>query len=53
MVKAVSIEKELAGLAMLDGRTAETSDAEAEAAFATLARFGSGGVYAGSFAGES
>lgn len=53
MVKAVSIERELAGLAMLDGRTAETSEIEAEAAFATLAPFGSGGVYAGSFAGES
>jgi quercetin dioxygenase-like cupin family protein len=53
MVKAVSLEKELAGLAILDGRTAETSEAEAEAAFATLAAFGSGGVFAGSFAGES
>ena len=53
MVKPVSIEKELAGLAMLDGRTAETSEAEAAAAFATLAPFGSGGVFAGSFAGES
>ena len=53
MVKAVSIEKELAGLSMLDGRTAETSEADAEAAFATLASFGSGSIYAGSFAGES
>lgn len=53
MVKAVSIEKELAGLAVLDGRTAETSEAEAEAAFATLASFGEGGIFAGSFAGES
>jgi quercetin dioxygenase-like cupin family protein len=53
MVKAVSIEKALSGLTMLDGRTAETSEAEAEAAFATLASFGSGGVYTGSFAGES
>lgn len=53
MVKAVSIEQELAGLAMLEGRTAETSEAEAGAAFATLASFGSGGVFAGSFAGES
>ncbi len=53
MVRAVSIEKELAGLKMLDGRTAETSEAEAEAAFATLASFGNGGIFAGSFAGES
>ena len=37
MVKSVSIEKDLAGLAMLDGRTAETSEAEAGTAFATPA----------------
>jgi mannose-6-phosphate isomerase-like protein (cupin superfamily) len=53
MVKAVSIEKELAGLPVLDGRTARTSGAEADAAFATLATFREGGVFAGSFAGES
>lgn len=53
MVKAVSIEKALAGLTMLDGRSAETSEADAEAAFATLAAFNSGGVFTGSFAGES
>jgi hypothetical protein len=53
MVRAVSIEKELAGLPSLDGRTAETSEAEAEAAFATLASFGDGGIFAGSFSGES
>jgi quercetin dioxygenase-like cupin family protein len=53
MVKAVSIEKALSGLTMLDGRTAATSEVEAEAAFATLASFGTGGVFAGSFAGES
>jgi quercetin dioxygenase-like cupin family protein len=53
MVRAVNIEKELAGLPVLDGRTAETSEAEAEAAFATLAKFCEGGIFAGSFAGES
>ncbi len=53
MVKAVIIEKELAALPVLDGRTAETSEAEAEAAFATLASFGAGGIFAGTFAGES
>lgn len=35
MVKAVSIEEALSGLAVRDGRTAETSAAEAETAFAT------------------
>ena len=53
MVKAVSIEAELAGRPVLRGRTPETSEAEAGAAFATLAPFREGGVFAGSFEGES
>ena len=53
MVKAVDIEAELAGLTVFRGRTAETPHDESEESFATLARFGDGGVFAGSFAGES
>ena len=53
MVKAVDIENEIAGLPVLKVRTAETTGEEADAAFATLAKFREGGVFAGSFAGES
>ena len=51
-IKAVDIKAELAGLPVLDGRS-ETTEAEAEAAFATLAPFRDGGIFAGSFSGES
>ena len=53
MVKAVDIQAELAGLPVLEVRGPETTEAEAEAAFATLAAFRDGAVFAGSFAGES
>ncbi|MDH3234522.1 MAG: cupin domain-containing protein [Alphaproteobacteria bacterium] len=53
MIKAVDIEAALAGLPVLDGRSPDTSEEEAAAAFATLAPFGEGGVFAGSFSGES
>lgn len=56
MVKAVDIRKSLAGLPVLDGRNPDTTEADAAAAFATLAEFGEqgpGGVFAGSFRGES
>ena len=53
MVKAVDIEAALAGLPVLQGRRADTPEDEAAAAFATLAEFRDGGVFAGSFAGES
>ena len=49
----VDIEAALAGRTMLRGRTRHTSEAEAETAFATLAAFRGGGVFAGSFSGES
>jgi len=52
-VKPVDIASALDGLPVLDGRTPETSAAEADAAFATLARFRDGGIFAGSFSGES
>ncbi len=53
MVKAVDIQATLAGLPVLRGRSAETPEEEAAEAFATLADFGDGGIFAGSFAGES
>lgn len=53
MVKAVDIEAAIRDLPVLDGRRPDTTAAEAEAAFATLAEFSGGGVFAGSFIGES
>lgn len=53
MVKAVDIEGELAGLKVLEGRTPETPETELGPVFATLATTEDGGVFAGSFVGES
>jgi uncharacterized cupin superfamily protein len=53
MVKAVHIETELAQLPVLRGRTPDTPLEEEDKAFATLAELGDGGVFAGSFEGES
>jgi len=53
MAKAVDIETALAELPVLRGRRPETPPDEVGAAFATLAAMGEGGVFAGSFAGES
>ena len=53
MVKAVDIEAELAGRPVLDGRRPDTPAEEAAEAFATLAAFRDGAVFAGRFAGES
>jgi uncharacterized cupin superfamily protein len=53
MVKAVHIETELARLPVLRGRKPDTPADEADKAFATLAEMGDGGVFAGSFEGDS
>jgi mannose-6-phosphate isomerase-like protein (cupin superfamily) len=53
MPKAVDIHAELAKLPVLESRTPNTTPEEAGPSFATLARFGDGGVYAGTFRGES
>ncbi len=53
MVKAVHIETELAELPVLRGRKPDTPADEVDKAFATLADLGDGGVYAGSFEGDS
>ena len=53
MAKAVHIESELAGRPVLRGRAPETTEDEAAGAFATLAPFRDGAVFAGSFQGQS
>ncbi len=53
MVKAVDIQAALAARAVLRGRTPETPKEETAEAFATLAAFNDGGVFAGSFAGDT
>jgi mannose-6-phosphate isomerase-like protein (cupin superfamily) len=53
MIKAVDIMAELAGRPFLGGRGKQTTEAESDAAFATLATFRDGGIFAGSFSGES
>ena len=53
MVKAVDIQEALKGRPVLRARNAETSKEEAAAAFATLAPFRDGALFAGSFEGES
>ena len=52
MTKAINVLDEIAGLPVLTNR-AETTEAEAAAAFAELIPFGNGAVFAGSFSGES
>jgi mannose-6-phosphate isomerase-like protein (cupin superfamily) len=53
MIQAVDIRAELAGRPVLHGRGKETTDAEARAAFATLAPYRDGSIFAGSFSGDS
>jgi len=53
MIQAVDIKAELAGRPFLHGRGKETSEAEAREAFATLAPFRDGCIFAGSFCGGS
>jgi len=53
MVKAVDIEAELARRPVLRNRGPDTTEQEAAAAFATLAPFGGGAIFAGRFQGES
>ncbi len=53
MLKAVHVSDAIAPLPVLRNRTPETQGPEAEAAFTTLAETRDGGVFAGSFEGES
>ena len=53
MIRAVDIEAELAGLSVLRGRSRRTPAEEVTAAFAVLAPFRDGSVFAGRFSGET
>jgi mannose-6-phosphate isomerase-like protein (cupin superfamily) len=53
MIRAVDIKAELAGRPVLSGRGKDTTEADAKAAFAVLAPFRDGSIFAGSFSGES
>jgi mannose-6-phosphate isomerase-like protein (cupin superfamily) len=53
MLKAVDIKAELAGRPVLGERGTDTTEAEAKAAFAVLAPFRDGSIFAGSFSGAS
>lgn len=53
MLKAVNIEVELARLEYLDGRGPDTTAEQEDKAFARLADYRDGGVFAGGFSGES
>jgi mannose-6-phosphate isomerase-like protein (cupin superfamily) len=51
MIKAIDVKAELAGRSALRGRSPDTSAEEVTAAFAVLAPFRDGGIFAGSFSG--
>src|SRR5882724_12885024 len=53
MIKVVDIKAGLAGRPVLHGRDKDTTEAEAKEAFAVLAPFRDGSIFAGSFSGES
>ena len=53
MIKAIDVRAELVGLPALCGRTKDTPDAETRAAFAVLAPFDDGSVFAGTFSGDT
>ena len=53
MLRAVDIKAELAGRPVLSGRDQDTTEADAKGAFAVLAPFRDGSIFAGSFSGES
>ncbi len=52
MVEAVDIQKEIAKRPFMHGR-GEATEGEASEAFATLAAFGNGAIFAGGFSGET
>ena len=53
MIKAVDIKAELAGRPVLRERGKDTTEADAKGAFAVLAPFRDGSIFAGSFSGDS
>ena len=53
MIRAVDIKAELAGRPVLRGRSTQTPAAEAREAFAVLAPFRDGSIFAGRFSGDT
>ena len=53
MIRAVDVKSALAGLPALEGRSAATPSDQVKAAFAVLAPFRDGSVFAGRFSGET
>lgn len=53
MIKPIDVKSELAALPFLHGRGKETTDAEKSASFTTLSPYRDGGIFGGSFSGES
>ena len=53
MIKAIDVKAELAGRSVLRGRGPDTSAEEVTAAFAVLAPLRDGGIFAGTFSGET
>ncbi len=53
MIRAVDVTSALAGLPALEGRSAATPADQVKAAFAVLAPFRDGSVFAGRFSGET
>ncbi len=53
MIKAINIEQELAKLKFLEGRTPQTTDDDLATAFTTLSSYDTGGVFTGSYSGDS
>lgn len=53
MVKAIDIQEALSGTAPLKARRPDTPADQASKAFATLAKFREGAIFAGTFQGES
>lgn len=53
MIKPIDVKTQLAALPFLHGRGKQTTDAEKSASFTTLSPYRDGGIFGGSFSGES
>ena len=53
MPQVIDIEREMEPLTFLEGRPADSSEDDLAAAFATLAVYRDGGIFAGGFSGMS
>ena len=53
MIKPIDVKATLAALPFLHGRGKHTTDAEKSASFTTMTPYRDGGVFGGSFSGES